>query len=402
MTVLEAASARPSERRMLADLWPILAAAALGLVPFTIFSTFLVVIADDGGLDIAGLGLLRGLGGLSALVIGFACAPLLDRWSRPMIAAVSLLAIGAACLLAIAGSPLAWVAFCLVIGAATATLNPALAALAADRYSDPAVSGRAATLVSSTQTLTAVLAAPLLAWPALLWGWRGDLVGVAVLAAVVVPVLLRGRARSDGRPAASARLGYRHAFRTVLSTPGTAALLLVSCARTAAFMGHLAFLAAFYSAHFGLGPGLFSLVWTVSGAAFFVGNWCCGWYLKSIPQSVHAARIAVVAAVAASGAMVALFATRHVAVALALTALIALSHAVIAAVVITLLVRSSGGSRGAVLGLNASGQSLGVILGASIAAAGLATGGWVGVGWSLGAVTLIGVLAAVVALRRVR
>ncbi len=401
MTATRQDIARPTERRMLADLWPVLAAAALGLVPFTIFSNFLVGIAGDGDLDVAGLGMLRGFGGLAALVIGLCCAPLLDKLPRPLIAATSLLVLGAACLFAVIGSSLAWIVFCLAIGAATSTLGPALTAMAADRYTQDAVSGRAATMVSSTQTLTAVLAAPLLAWPALFWGWRGDLVAVAALVVILVPVLLRrtGDRTSHGSPAA--RPGYRTVLRTVLSTPGTAALLLLSCARTAAFMGQLAFLAAFYSERFGLGPGLFSLVWTTSGAAFFAGNWCCGWYLKSVPRTAQAARLAVLAAVVATVAIIALFFTRQLVPALALTALVAVAHAVVAAVVVTLLVRRAAGFRGTVLGLSASGQSLGVFLGTAAAAAGLAAGGWGGVGVTLGAVTALGAVAALVSMRQV-
>lgn len=401
MTVSPQEIAAPTERRMLAELWPLLGAAALGLVPFTIFSTFLVGIAEDGDLNIAGLGMLRGFGGLAALIIGLSCAPFLDRLPRPRIAAISLLVLGIACLFALIGSVLAWIVFCLAVGAATSMLSPALTAMAADRYTQDVVSGRAATMVSSTQTLTAVLAAPLLAWPAQIWGWRGDLIAVVVLVVLLVPVLLRRSGDRTSTVAPAVRLGYRGALRSVLSKPGTGALLLVSCTRTAAFMGQLAFLAAFYSERFNLGPGLFSLVWTTSGAAFFAGNWCCGFYLKSVPRSATATRLAVFATALASVSIVALFFTQHLLVALALTAIVAGAHAVIAAVVVTLLVRRAEGLRGTVLGLNASGQSLGVFLGAAVAAAGLAAGGWGGVGVALGCVTALGLVASLVSIRRI-
>lgn len=401
MTAVRQIASPPTERRMLADLWPILGAAALGLAPFTIFSTFLVGIAADGDLNIAGLGMLRGFGGLAALVVGLGCAPLLDKLPRPMIACAALLVLGAACLVGLLGSTPAWIGFCLAVGAATSMLGPALTAMAADRYTHDAVAGRAATIVSSTQTLTAVLAAPLLAWPALFWGWQGDLVAVAVLVVLLVPVLLRRPIGRTSNAAPVDRLRYRAAFLAVLATPGTGALLIVSSTRTAAFMGQLAFLAAFYSQRFSLGPGMFSLVWTTSGAAFFAGNWCSGRYLKSVPRSDRAARMAVLAAAVATSSIVALFFTQQLVSALVLTALVAVAHAVVAAVVTTILVRGANGFRGTVLGLNASGQSLGVFLGTGVAAVGHAIGGWAGVGVALGGMSALGVVAALAAMRRV-
>lgn len=41
--------ALPSERRIIAAVWPTLLASAVGLLPFTVFSTYLVQIADDTG-----------------------------------------------------------------------------------------------------------------------------------------------------------------------------------------------------------------------------------------------------------------------------------------------------------------------------------------------------------------
>ncbi len=55
------AAAVPGDLAMTRVLWPFMLASAVGLVPFTIYSTFLVPIEVSGG-GVAALGQLRGLG----------------------------------------------------------------------------------------------------------------------------------------------------------------------------------------------------------------------------------------------------------------------------------------------------------------------------------------------------
>lgn len=77
------ATARPKvvtgDRTMVTHLWPLLVAAALGLVPFTVMSTFLVPIAQGAGASVEVVGGMRGLGGVAALAVGALAAPLVDR-----------------------------------------------------------------------------------------------------------------------------------------------------------------------------------------------------------------------------------------------------------------------------------------------------------------------------------
>ncbi|MDO4919595.1 MFS transporter [Kocuria sp.] len=402
MTAASAAStaqgdAALSDRQITARILPLLAACALGLVPFTVYSTFLVEITRDAGQGAALMGWLRGTGGVAALVVGLSCAPLLDRVSRGTTAAGALGVLALACVLGVLGSAWSWAGFCLLVGAATAVLNPAVSAMAADRFRDERTAGRAATQVSATMTLTAMLAAPLLAGPAVLWGWRGDLLATAVLAAVTGALLLR-RSRADGAAAGGSRpsapTGYASGLRVAWTLPGVPAVLLVSTLRTTAFMGQLAYLALVYSERFATGPGAFSLVWTLSGLAFFLGNWFGGRALRSQPSARRAAWIACGAALVGAGAVPVVFLAPVLPVALLATALLAASHAVVAAVVTTVLVRASSAHRGTVLGLNGAGQSLGVCLGATVAGTGLAVAGWEGVGTALALVTLLAALAA--------
>ncbi|AXE27458.1 MFS transporter [Streptomyces globosus] len=382
-------------------LWPFMLASAIGLVPFTVYSTFLVPMAEASGGGVAALGQLRGLGGLAALAVGTALAPLIDRVRRERAAAGGLAVLAVSAALGASGEFLLLAAFCLLVGAGTAVLNPALTAAAADRFDNDAAAGRAATLITATQSLTALLAAPLVALPALVWGWQGDLWAIAAIcAALALYFLLRGR-RKTGTEAAekTERPGYLESFRLLGALPGVVPLILVALLRTAAFMGYLAYLAAFYDERFGLAPEPFAIVWTLSGTAFFLGNLLAGRLLSSGRATIPAERLMTLGLLVALAALVGVFFTRTLWLALPLTALVGAGHATVAACVTTLLVRRCGSLRGTALSVNAAGMSFGVFLGAGLGGVGLALGGFPGTAAALGGLTLVALVLARLAAR---
>ncbi|GAA2435497.1 MFS transporter [Streptomyces lavendulocolor] len=400
----------PGDLRMARTLWPFMLASAVGLVPFTIFSTFLVPIAHASDSGVAAMGQLRGLGGLAALAVGTALAPLIDRVRKDWAAAGGLAVLALSAALGATGEFLLLAAFCLLVGAGTAVLNPALTAAAADRFDHDAAAGRAATLITATQSLTALLAAPLVALPAVLWGWQGDLWAIAAVAAVLA-VLFVVRGRRAERPGAhgekngekdgekAARPGYLASFTLLGALPGVVPLLFVAMLRTAAFMGYLAYLAAFYDERFGLAPGPFALVWTLSGTSFFLGNLVAGRLLSAERPKVSGERLMTLALLVALAALVGVFFTRSLLLALPLTALVGAGHATVAACVTTLLVRRCGALRGTALSLNAAGMSFGVFLGAGLGGVGLALGGYPGTAAALGGLTLVALAFARAAAR---
>ncbi|MEU5883722.1 MFS transporter [Spirillospora sp. NPDC047279] len=425
-----AAEPMPGDLRMARTLWPVLLASAVGLLPFTVFSTFLVPIADEAGGGVAAVGGFRGLGGLAALLVGTALAPLIDRVSRERAAGFGLVALAFSAALGAAGDFVLLAVFCLLVGASTAVLNPALTAAAADTFSSGGLAGRAAdgdagraaegaagraaegaagraagraaTLVTATQSLTAMLAAPVVALPALLWGWQGDLLAVAAGALLLAAVFLTRRppdgATAEGGDSAP-RLGYLASFRTLGAVPGVVPLLLIAFLRTAVFMGYLAYLAAFYDARFGLGPGTFALVWTLSGAAFFVSNLLTGRFTNADAPRVATERLLGIGLVAALASVTGFYLTHWLPLALALTSLHAASHAVVAAAVVSLLVRRTDTLRGAALSVNAAGMSLGVFAGAALGGAGLGLAGYPGVAVVFGALVVMALGAAVLVSR---
>ena len=382
----------PSDRRIAGAIWPALLASAVGLLPFTVFSTFLVSIADATGEGDAAVGALRGLGGIGAVLVGIAVAPLIGRIAPGRVAAGALVLLAAA---SVVGT-LAWIpalaAFCLVIGASNAALYPALSTAAADRFGTGPAAGRAATLVMTTQTLAATLAAPLIAFPALWWGWQGDLIAIAVVALLLTPVLLRhGR---DAHGTGGERPGYFAAFRMLAAVPGARPLLLVAFGRTGAFMGHLAFLAPFYTDKFGLSPGGFAFVWTLSGGSFFLGHLVAGRLVNTSESDRRAHRAMRISLLTALIALFAVYLAPALWMALLATAALSASHAVIAAAVVTLLVRRCGAVRGTALSLNSSGMSLALFLGAAVGGAALAAGGYLGAATVFGLFTLLALGAA--------
>ncbi|MER7111843.1 MFS transporter [Streptomyces sp. NPDC000229] len=394
------ADAVPSDWRMTRVLWPFMVASAVGLVPFTIYSTFLVPIADasDGG--VAALGQLRGLGGLAALAVGTALAPLIDRVRKEWAAAGGLAVLALSAALGATGEFLLLAAFCLLVGAGTAVLNPALTAAAADRFGNGAAAGRAATLITATQSLTALLAAPLVALPAVLWGWQGDLWAIAAVSSVLaLYFLLRSRRPERAEKAEEGagkepRPGYLASFKLLGALPGVVPLLCVAMLRTAAFMGYLAYLAAFYDERFGLDPGVFAIVWTLSGTSFFLGNLLAGRLLSAERPKIPGERLMALALLVAMAALVGVFFTHSLLLALPLTALIGAGHATVAACVTTLLVRRCGSLRGTALSVNAAGMSFGVFLGAGLGGVGLGLGGYPGTAAALGGLTLAALVFA--------
>ncbi|WP_055530607.1 MFS transporter [Streptomyces alboniger] len=399
-----AEEAVPGDLRMARALWPVLLASAVGLLPFTVFSTYLVPIADEAGSGVAAMGGLRGLGGLAALLVGTALAPLIDRVPKEWAAAGALAALGLSAALGASGDFVLLAVFCLLIGASTAVLNPALTAAAADRFGTGKAAGRAATLVTATQSMTAMLAAPVIALPALFWGWQGDLFGVTAVALLLAVVFVARREKrqeaTSGDAPAEPRLGYLASFKALAGVRGVVPLLLIGFLRTAVFMGYLAYLAAFYEERFDLDAGVFAFVWTLSGAAFFVSNLLTGRLTNSAAPRLSTERMLAVGLVAALVSVVGFYFTHWLPLALAMTALHAASHAIVAACVVSLIVRRCGTSlRGSALSLNAAGQSLGVFVGAALGGAGLGLAGYPGVAVVFGALVVAALGAAALVLR---
>ncbi|MEU4290104.1 MFS transporter [Kribbella sp. NPDC026596] len=385
----------PGDWRMARRLWPFLVASAVSLIPFTVFGMYLVPIAGAAGGSVAEIGGLRGLGGLAALIVGFSLAPLIDRLARELVAAGGLALLGVSAALGAVGNVFALAAFCLLIGASTSILAPSIGAAAADRFRSPAAAGRAATLVSATTSAMAMLAAPVLAVPGLIWGWRGNLLAASAISlALSAAFFWRGRGRKAPLAAQGHRMSYLATYRALVRIPGALPLLAVAMLRTAAFMGYLAYLAAFYDDKFDLAPGWFALVWSLSGASFFLGNLLAGRYIALDRPWISPEKMLLAGLGLALIGVAAFYFSPTLPLTLLLTALMGVSHATVAACVTTLLVRRSGDLRGSALSVNAAGMSLGTFLGAALGGLGLGVGGYPGTSLTFASITAIAILLA--------
>ncbi|WP_155830200.1 MFS transporter [Glycomyces tenuis] len=370
------------EARLWGELWPLLLASAVGLFPFTVYSTFLVPIAGAAGGDVAAVGALRGLGGVCALGVGVAVAPLMGRFAERRLGALALALLAASSLAALHGSYAALVVFCAGVGTATAVLTPALLSAAAGRYDDEAVSGRAATLVTAAQSLAAVAAGPVIGLIAWQGGWRGCLIVTAAVAGALAVGFARGGGAApdrDGGPPPS----YLHAFRRIAARPSLLGLIAAAALRTVALMGCLAYLAAWFEHRFSLEATVFTLVWTLSGLSFFLGNYGAGRWIGSSRHSGRAHAVLLGGLAAALAGLAGLFWAPTLPVALAGAAVQSFGHALAAAAITSLIVRRGGEVTAPALSLNAAGMSLGVFGGAALGGAGLALAGYAGLAGAL-------------------
>lgn len=389
----------PSERQIIAEIWPALLASALGLLPFTVLSTFLVPIADWAGEGYAEVGSLRGLAGVGAVLAGVGLAPLIGRIAPGKIAASSLGLMGIAAVLGTFSGLAALAAFCLATGVANALLYPALSTAAADHFGTMPAAGRAATLVMTAQTLASTVGAPLLMLPAMFWGWQGNLMAIAVASLALIPAMLRfgrgsGATSMQEAGNSAARLGYAAAFRTLAAIPGARALLLVSFARAGALMGHLAFLAPLYADKFQLSASWFAFVWATSGGAFFLGHLLAGRMLNAENSERHTRAVMALCLGTALLALFGVYLAPVLPLALTGTAVLSASHAVVSAAVMTLLVGRCTQVRGTALSLNAAGMSLGLFLGTAASGAALAAAGFLAAAVVLGTLTLLALVAS--------
>ena len=364
-----------------------LLAAVISLFPFTVFSTFLVPIAAAANQETSVVGMLRGLGGVAALVTGIGLAPLIARWSAPHTTAASLALLSGTSVIATVGSLPALIVFCIGVGAATAILTPTLLLTATTTYPNRGDSGRAATIVTATQSLAAVLAAPAIGGISLWKGWHGALWVTAAATAILAVFFLR---TSRGpRPDSAPRLTYAASFAQLRHRHDLLALIAIAFLRTTAFMGYLAILAAHYHDRFALEPAGVTLVWTLSGASFFTGNFLAGRWARGGRRRQQP--LLVVGLIGAAIAVIALFTTEVLAGALIATVLMGFCHAVIAALITTLIAERGEQLTAPAYSINAAGMSLGVFTGALLAGTGLALGGGSAIAWTLGIPTLLAV-----------
>ncbi|HEY1297564.1 MAG TPA: MFS transporter [Chloroflexota bacterium] len=387
-------AARIGDIALMCDIWLLILVQILSTFPASATGIFLPVMAADAGSDMALLGGLRGLGGAAALVCGVLAAPLIDRVARAWAISGGLALVALGALLATFGSIAALMVFFALAGASGAITEPSVQSAAADGR-DAETGARAAAMLSAFRALSPMLAAPLLAAPALVWGWRGDFFAMAICCLLVAVVAGATIARQP--VAGLSRPGYLTAFRTVGAAAGALPLVIGSTLRATLQFAWLTYLAAYLIERFGATTIDIAVTWTLGGTGFFIANLLVGRWIGAgatsgwrTPERLLPASLVVLVVLTPIGLLVATLPA-----AMLIAGLTAAAHGAVIAAIISLLVGRYTPIRGAVLGLNAAGSNLGLFVGAAIGGVALAWAGYPGLTLTLG--LLVTVTSAVTA-----
>lgn len=390
--------------------------AALGLVPFTVFSVLLVDVSASVGESAAAVGGLRGLGGAASVVVGVVLAATVHRFSPRVAIALGLLVLAGACLAATAGTLGSLFAFCLFVGSSTAILTPMVQVGASEKFALSADQGRAATIVTATTTLTAVAAGPVIGGISLRLDWRAIFALITVLALVLALLVLRTPRESGTPPLANIsvrgepgpsgepdhadegnRLMGPDTSRRLIDQHDVVALIGLIGLRTAAFMGALSLAAAVYYERHQLNGTQFAVIWSVSGLSFFVTNWFVG---RALARDASLRWSFTLGGLCAVAGIILVFVATPLTAMITGTAVLAVGHAVLAATATTLLVRRTEAHHSQALALSGVAQATGSFFGAGAASLGYFIAGWSGTGFTLLVTTCAALGLIPVVLRR--
>jgi MFS transporter, DHA1 family, inner membrane transport protein len=384
----EGASSAPG---MLTSIWPLVLIAMIGNLPNPSINIFVGSLAHEYGVAPSTIGGMRSLGGGAALLVGFFTAPLLDRFPRAATVLLGLVFVVFAASLPLTGNVVALMLAFGCLGAALAIVMPAAQAACGDFFDGPEA-GQAASLVQASQTTANVVAGPILTLVALVGGWHGAYASVAVIAviamALVVPRL------SWHRPRHVARTGYRQAYQLVARAPGAVPLLLSSTVRACTIQAWLAFLAATLTERFNASAEVIATFWFIGAGCVVLANLIMGRMLKgaasgrqrwwSAPEPVLIASMALMIAVAPP-----IYLAPDLPSALVACIVFCLNVGVGIAALIAVLMARYAHLRGAVMGLNATGQNVGIVVGTSISSVALGIGGYPALAATLSAVSAL-------------
>lgn len=395
-------SAAESSGSMVAAIWPLLLVALVCNLPNAAAHIFVGPISADYDVAAGTIGGMRGIGGGAALLIGFLAAPLLDRVPRRWTVCIGMGLVILASSLPLTGQLIALMLSFAALGSAMAVVMPAVQAACGDLFSGPEA-GRAASLVNASQNLSSMLAGPILTIPALLGGWHGVYVSIVVAAVAVIAVSaprLSGR-----RPERVTRTGYRQAFALVARAPGAALMLLSSTARQCLIQAWLAFLAASLADRFEANVTVVAVFWFAGAGCVFAANVLTGRMLsREAAARQHwwhsPEKVLLISSVSLLVTTPLVYVMPSIPLALVVTVAFCVGVGMGIASLVTVLMSRYAPLRGAVMGLNAAGQNVGIVTGTGLASVGLGLGGYVGLAVTLEVMTIIAVGVLVVALRQ--
>jgi MFS family permease len=254
---------------VLANFWPFLLTVFFCQIPIQASAIFVGDLARAFDVNVTVIGGLRGVGGIAALLIGLLVAPVMDRVPRGWTVCIgmALAALGSGLTL-VAEVPALAASF-FALGCGLALVAPAIQATGGDLF-QTTTAGRAAAMVNAVQSLSGVLAGPVLIGPALIAGWQGAYVGM-VLGALLTVAFVAPRL-SWQRPTGVRRIAYRELFSVVARAPGAVPVLRPSTARNCVTQGWTAFFAAMLTERFQADVPTIGAFYFLGAGGVFMGN----------------------------------------------------------------------------------------------------------------------------------
>ena len=339
----------------------------------TLLSPLLKDIAADFQVSDAGVGQLATLyGGLAALV-AFAAVPLMDRYARRTMLRFECGVLVVATLLSALAPSYTW----LVVGRGLAGVGGAFIfavcmAAAGDLFADPVERNRRIGIVASAASIAIIAGQPFLTQISAHVGWRW-----AVASTLVPPlVVLVGSRWLPGTAlhGAEGRLRdvYGQRYRQVIASRETMWLLAVFIGMVAVWAAFSVYLGAYLETALRASANATSLVFLVSGVCFTLGSLVVPRLIERwSKRRVHAA-FAGLLGLNFIGVGVIYTSIPTTALFVGLVAFLSVSVYLITGI---LLLDSLPEARGAVMGLQAAGSEVGVMVGAAWGGAVLAVGG---------------------------
>lgn len=322
------------------------------------------VIAKDLNTSVSLLGQVPALSMLLGAMLGLVAGPLADRFGLHRALLWSLLAV----LMSSVG--MAWASsFVFLLLAALfgsigrAIVQPVAVVIVGNRFSGDR-QRRAISWVMAGVTGAVIAGIPTLTTVAGALGWRAALLGLALIVAILIPLVHRGLGPAATPDGSSASFdGILSAYRPLIHHRPTLFILGTTLTGSAGIWVMATYLGAFYTERYGYTTQQVGWVYFVPGITLFAGSLAAGGRIGGLPLRP----LVILSRVVTGFAIAALFSLSIPAiVGVGLLAVQGITTGVSTVAVVFLLMKESPAGRATTLTLNAAALSLGTALGSTL------------------------------------
>lgn len=379
----------PQSRRLIVGL--------LAFCSFTVVFNMLIItpllkdIAEDFGVGVGVAGLLITVYALSAGIVSFFAAPLVDRLGRRrvLLYGISTVAVGTTLS---ATAPNLWVLmlFRVLAGLGVAALQPAVFAAVGD-YFPYKERARAVGWIITANTAASVLGVPAGAVVAQFLSWRLTFVLLGAITGAAALLIARRFPRHEALPAAAA-VRYRADYAAIFRNHLAVAVLAANVLGFMSWFAWVTYMGAFFKDEFDVSTGALAPLVATTGLGILVGSVIGGrlsYRLGMKPLIVTGSLLAAPLIVVVSGLTFALW----------FAALMNFVYAVPGGIRFTgsntLATEVSPERRGTFMAINASVQQFGIVIGSALGGLAVTVGGYAALGAFVGVTALMSGLVTI-------